>query len=63
VVRGGPQAVLVAKALQKNYQTLNDSKIYMYMLELPLLANLQQKVGELVIFMTSCPLIITLENT
>jgi 5,10-methylene-tetrahydrofolate dehydrogenase/methenyl tetrahydrofolate cyclohydrolase len=63
VVRGGPQAVLVAKALQKIYQTLNDSKIHMYMLELPLLANLQQKVGELVIFMTSCPLIITLENT
>jgi hypothetical protein len=32
-------------------------------LKLPLLAELQQKVGELVISTTSCPSIIVLENT
>jgi len=61
VVRGGspsgPQAVSEEKALQKLYQTLNELKNtpYMSVLKLPLLVDLQQKVGELVISITSCP--------
>jgi hypothetical protein len=35
----------------------------MSVLKLPLLVDLQQKVGELVISITSCPSIIILENT
>jgi hypothetical protein len=34
----------------------------MAVLNLPLLFDLQQKVGELVLSMTSCPTIIILEN-
>jgi hypothetical protein len=34
----------------------------MSVLKLPLLVDLQQKVGELVLSMTSCPTIIVLEN-
>jgi hypothetical protein len=34
----------------------------MSVLKHPLLVDLQQKVGELFIFMTTCPKIITLEN-
>jgi len=36
---------------------------YMSVLKLPFLADLQQKVGELVLSITSCPSIIILENT
>jgi hypothetical protein len=32
------------------------------MLKLPLLVDLQQKVGELVLYITSCPSVIILEN-
>jgi hypothetical protein len=51
VVRGGTQAISVEKALQKWRQTLNDCKIYLYIfvLKLPFLVGLQQKVGELII--------------
>jgi hypothetical protein len=35
----------------------------MSVLKLPLLVDLQQKVGELVLSTTSCPLNIILENT
>jgi hypothetical protein len=65
VVRGGPQAVSEEKALQKLYQKLSEWKIhtYMHVLELPLLADLQYKVGELVISITSSPTVIILENT
>jgi hypothetical protein len=52
VIQGGPQAVSEETALQKLYQALNERKIHQYMpvLELPLLVDLQQKVGELVPF-------------
>jgi hypothetical protein len=50
--------------LQKLYQTLNEWKTHRYMsvLKLPLLVDLQQKVGELVLSIT-CPTVIILENT
>jgi hypothetical protein len=53
------------KKLQKMYQALNVCNIHPYMsvLELPMLVDLQQKLGELVISITSCTSIITLENT
>jgi len=35
----------------------------MSVLKVPLLVDLQQKVGELVLSITSCPSIIILENT
>jgi hypothetical protein len=64
VVRDGAQAVSKDEALQKWNQTLNEWKIrpYMSVLKLPLLGNLQQKVSELVLSMTSCPSVIILEN-
>jgi hypothetical protein len=64
MVRGGPQAVSEEKALQKLYPTPNVCKIrpYMSVLKLPLLAD-QQKVGELVLLITSCHTVIILENT
>jgi hypothetical protein len=51
------------KELQKLYQTLNDLKIHsnMSVPKLPLLVDLQQKVGELVLSIT-CSAIIILEN-
>jgi hypothetical protein len=63
VVRGGPQAVSEEKKiLQKLYQTLDERSIYSYMsvLKLPLLADLQQKVSELALCITYCPLVIIL---
>jgi hypothetical protein len=50
---------------QKLYQALKELKIHPYMsvLKLPLLIDLQQKTGESVLFITSCPLIIILEST
>jgi hypothetical protein len=36
---------------------------YVSVLKLPLLADLQEKVGELVLSISSCPSIIILENT
>jgi hypothetical protein len=65
VVRGGQQAILEEKALQKLYHTLDEWKrhSYMYVLKLPSLVDLQQKVGKLVLSITSCSSIITLENT
>jgi hypothetical protein len=36
---------------------------YIYVTKLPFLDDLQQKVGELVPYITSCPSIIILENT
>jgi hypothetical protein len=52
-------------ALQKLHQTLYDRKMHPYMsaLKLPLLLDLEQKVGELVLSITSCPFIIILQNT
>jgi hypothetical protein len=45
---GCPQAVSEEKALQNSYQTLNDWKTHLYIsvITLPLLADLQRKVGE-----------------
>jgi hypothetical protein len=62
VVRGGSQAVSEDKALQKLYQTPNELKIHRYIsvANLRLLVDLQQKVGELVLSITSCPAIIIL---
>jgi hypothetical protein len=59
VVLSGPQAVS-----EKLYQALNELKIHpdMSLLELPLLLDLQQNVGELVLSMTSSPSIIILET-
>jgi hypothetical protein len=56
VVRRGPQAVSEEKASQKLYQTLNERKIHKYLsvLKVPLLVNLQQIVGELVLSIASC---------
>jgi hypothetical protein len=53
----GPQALSEEKALQKLYHAVNELKNtpFMSVLKLPLLADLQQKVGELVISLTSCP--------
>jgi hypothetical protein len=62
---GDPQAVSEEKALQKLYQTLSKTKIHTYMsvLKLPLLVDLQQKVGKLVLSINACPSINILENT
>jgi hypothetical protein len=59
VVLSGPQAIS-----EKLYQALNELKIHpdMSLLELPLLLDLQQNVGELVLSMTSSPSIIILET-
>jgi hypothetical protein len=66
VVRGGsssgPQVVSEEKALKKLYKTLNEYKIHP-VLKLLLLVELQQKVGESVLCITSRPSIIILENT
>jgi hypothetical protein len=40
----------------------NEKYPYIYLLKPPLLADLQQKVGELVLSITSCHIIIILEN-
>jgi hypothetical protein len=58
-------AISDEKALQKLYQTLNEREIHTYMavLKLPLLVDLQQKIAQLVLSVTSCPTIIILENT
>jgi hypothetical protein len=52
----GPQAVSEKKSFQKLYQTLNEWKLHPHLpvLKLPLLADLEQKVGELVISINSC---------
>jgi hypothetical protein len=65
MVRGGPQAVSEAKALQKLCQTLNELKVHPHMSvkKLPLLVDLQLKVGALVLSITSCPSEMILENT
>jgi hypothetical protein len=65
VVRGGPQTVSEEKALQKLYETFNELKIHPQrsVLKVPLLVDLQQKVGELVISITYCPSVIILQNT
>jgi diacylglycerol kinase len=57
-------AVSEEKALQKLYYTLNEWKVhpYMFVLKLLLLVGLPQKVGELVLSITSCLPIIILEN-
>jgi hypothetical protein len=57
---GGPQAFLEVKALQKLYQTVTERKIHPYMsvLKLPLLVDLQQKVGKPVLSIIPCPSII-----
>jgi hypothetical protein len=64
VILGGPQMVSKEKTLQKLYHTLNECEIYtyMYVLKLLLLVDLQQKVGELVLSITSYPSAIILEN-
>jgi hypothetical protein len=64
VVCSGPQAVSEEIALQKLYQTLKEGKIspYLSVLKLPLLDDLQKKVGELVLSITYCSSIIILEN-
>jgi hypothetical protein len=61
---GGPQAVSEENALQKFYLSLNEWKIHLYMsvLKPPLLTDLQQKVGELILSRTPCPTVIILEN-
>jgi hypothetical protein len=65
VVHGGPQTVSEKRALQKMYQTLNERKLHQYIsvLNLPLLVGLQQKVGELVLSITSRSSVIVLEDT
>jgi hypothetical protein len=62
-IRMWSAAVPKKKALQKLYQTLQ-KKIYpcMSVLKLPLLLDLQKKVGALVLFVTFCTTIIILEN-
>jgi hypothetical protein len=57
---GGPQAASEEGGLQKLYQTLNEWKIrpYMSVLKLPLLGDLQQKVVELALSITSRPSVI-----
>jgi hypothetical protein len=59
VVCGSAQAVLEEIALQKLYQMLNELKIHPYksVVKLPLLVDFQQKVGKLVLSITSCPTI------
>jgi hypothetical protein len=65
VFRGGPTAVSEEKALQKLYQAVKQRKIHPHksVLKLPLLVDLRQKVGEVVLSITSCSTIIILENT
>jgi hypothetical protein len=65
LVSGGPQAVSEGKALQKFVSNTSQMKTqtYISVLKLPLLVDLQQKVGQLVISITSCPSIIMLEKT
>jgi hypothetical protein len=64
VVCGDLQAVSEEKVLQKLYQTLNEQRLHPYMsvLKLPVLVDLQQKVGKLVISRTSFPSVVILEN-
>jgi hypothetical protein len=64
VVCSGPQPVSEEIALQKLYQTLKEGKISpcVSVLKLPLLVDLQKKVGESVRSITSCSSIIILEN-
>jgi hypothetical protein len=62
---GGSQSVSEGKALLKLYQTLNEWKTdpYISVPKLSMLVDLQQKAGELVQPITSCPPTIILENT
>jgi hypothetical protein len=63
VVYGGPQAVSEEKALQKLYNTEGiKTHPYVSVLKLSLLVDLQQKPGELVLSVPSCPSIIILEK-
>jgi hypothetical protein len=48
---------------KRNRHLTNEKYTHTCVLKRPLLADLQQKVGELVLSITSCPSIITLENT
>jgi hypothetical protein len=41
---------------------IDDTVVVMFLLKLPLLVDLQQKVGELVLSIIFCPPIIILEN-
>jgi hypothetical protein len=62
VVSGGPQAIWEEKkALQKLYQFGSKECTHTCPLKLPLVIDLQQKVGEFLLS-TSCPTIIILEN-
>jgi hypothetical protein len=54
-------AVSEEKELQELYQT-NEYYTHTSVLELPLLVDLRQKVGELVLSITSCPSTIILEK-
>jgi hypothetical protein len=69
VVRGGspsgPQAVSEEKTISKIVSGTEWMRNHtcMSVLKLPLLVDLQQKVGELVLYITSCPSVIISENT
>jgi hypothetical protein len=60
-----PQAVSEEKSIAKIASDTERIKVHPYMsvLKLPLLVDLQQKVDELGLSITSCPSIIMLENT
>jgi hypothetical protein len=60
---GGQQATTKQKALQKLYRYLTNENTPIHICaKLSLLADLQQKVGKLVLSITSSPTIVILEN-
>jgi hypothetical protein len=61
VVHGGFRRKITAKIVSDT-EGMEDNP-YMPVLKLILMVDLQQKVGELVLSITSCPTIISLENT
>jgi hypothetical protein len=60
VVHGGFRRKITAKIVSDT-EGMEDNP-YMPVLKLILMVDLQQKVGELVLSITSCPTIISLEN-
>jgi hypothetical protein len=65
MIRGVPGEISEEKTIAKIVLDTERMKVHPYMsvLKLPLLVDLQQKVGQLIISITTAPSIIILENT
>jgi hypothetical protein len=62
VVRGSPHAFQKKKQCKNSMTLTNEKYIHTCLIKLPLFAELQQKIGELFLSITSCPTIIVLDN-